>query len=97
MFLVKALYSLFQPEYFGCSCYYRHRKHVILPTIMDRGHNYKCLNNELKLDQFEEKDFPYPFYEEQLKKKQPVIKNFVFLYIINIICSNKFIASFLIY
>ena len=41
---------------------------MILRTIMDRGDNYKYLNGELKLDEFEEKGSPYPFYEEWLKK-----------------------------
>ena len=40
---------------------------------MDRGDIYKYLNGELKLDEFEEKDSPYPFYEEWLEKQQPVL------------------------
>ena len=40
---------------------------MILRTIMGRGDNYKYLNDKLKLDQFEEKGFPYPFYGEWLK------------------------------
>ena len=35
---------------------------------MDRGANYKYLNSALKLDEFENKDSPYLFYEEWLKK-----------------------------
>ena len=35
---------------------------------MDRGDNYKYINGELEVDEFEEKGFPYPFYEEWLKK-----------------------------
>ena len=34
---------------------------------MDRRDNYNYLNGELKLDEFEEKDSLYPFYEEWLK------------------------------
>ena len=99
LLLVKTYYSFFQPEHFGRWCYYCHLKHMILRTILDRGDNSKYLNGELKFDESEEKGFPYPFYEEWLKKAQPVIKNFVLkkLYIINIVCSNKFITSFLIY
>ena len=41
---------------------------MILRTIMDRGANYKYLNSALKLDEFENKDSPYLFYEEWLKK-----------------------------
>ena len=65
---------------------------------MDRGDNYKYLNGELKLDESEEKGSPYPFYEEWLKNTT-CLKKFCFkkLYIINIICSNKFITTFLIY
>ena len=65
---------------------------------MDRGDKYTYLNSELKLDKFEEKGSPYPFYEEWLKK-QPALKIFVLkkLYIINLICSNRFITTFLIY
>ena len=40
---------------------------MILHTIIDRGDNYKYLNGELKLDEFEVKDSSYPFYEEWLK------------------------------
>ena len=43
---------------------------------MDRGDNYKYLNGELKLDEFEEKGSLYLFYEEWLKT-QPVLKIFV--------------------
>ena len=68
LLLAKAYYSLFQPEHFGCLCYYCHLKHMILHTIMDRGDKCKYLNSELKLDKFEEKGSPYPFYEEWLKK-----------------------------
>ena len=67
LLLAKAYYSLFQPEHFGCWCYYCHLKHMTLHTIMDRRDNYKYLNGELKLDEFEEKDSLYPFYEEWLK------------------------------
>ena len=65
---------------------------------MDRGDNYKYLNGELKLDEFEEKGSPYPFYEEWLKNTT-CLKHFCLkkLYIINIICSNKFNKTFLIY
>ena len=38
-----------------------------LRAIMDRGDDYKHLNGELKLDEFEQKGSPYPFYEEWLK------------------------------
>ena len=71
---------------------------MILRTIMDRGDNYKYLNSELKLDEFEEKGSPCPFYEEWLKI-QPVLKFFFLkkLDIINIICSSNFIKRFLIY
>ena len=41
---------------------------MILRTIMDRGDNYKYLNGELKLDEFEEKGSLYLFYEEWLLK-----------------------------
>ena len=61
---------------------------------MDRGDDYKHLNGELKLDEFEQKGSPYPFYEEWLKNtafKMSVLRK---LYIINIICSNKFITIF---
>ena len=37
---------------------------MVLDTIIDRGDNYKYLNGELKLDEFEVKDPPYPFYED---------------------------------
>ena len=40
---------------------------MILHAIMDRGYNYKYLNGELKLDEFEEKGSPCQFYEEWLK------------------------------
>ena len=62
---------------------------------MDRGDNYKYLNGELKLDEFEEKGFPYPLYAEWLKNTTR-LKIFVLkkLYIINIICSKKFITTF---
>ena len=62
--LAKAYYSLFQPGNYGCWCYYCHLKHMILRTIMDRGDNYKYLNGYFKLVEFEEKNYPYPFYEE---------------------------------
>ena len=96
--LAKAYYSLFQPEHSGCWCYYCHRKHMILRAIIDMRDNYKYLNGKLKLDEFEQKGSPYPFYEEWLKKtncrKKFCLKK---LYIINIICSNKFIPTFLIH
>ena len=41
---------------------------MVLCTSMDRGDNYKYLNGKQKLDEFEEKDFPHPFYEEWLRK-----------------------------
>ena len=41
---------------------------MVLRTIMNRGDNYKYLNGELKLDEFEEKDSPDPFYQEWLRK-----------------------------
>ena len=41
---------------------------MMLRTIMDRGHKYKYLNGALALENFEETDPPYPFYEEQFKK-----------------------------
>ena len=41
---------------------------MILHKIMDRGDTYKYLDSELKLDEFEEKGSPYPFYKEYLKK-----------------------------
>ena len=71
--LAKAYYSLFQPEYFDCCCYYCHLKYIILHTIMDRGDNRKYFNGELKLDEFEEKGSPYPLYE---KKNTTCLKNF---------------------
>ena len=41
---------------------------MILCTTINRGggggDSYKSLNGELKLDEFEEKDSPYAFYEE---------------------------------
>ena len=40
---------------------------MILHTVMGRGDNYKYLNKELKLDEFEEKGSPYLSYEEWLK------------------------------
>ena len=40
---------------------------MILRTTMGRGDNYRYLNGELKLDKFDKKGFPYPFYEEWLK------------------------------
>ena len=73
--LAKAYYSLFQPENFGCWCYYCHLKHMILRTIMDREDNYKYLNDKLKLDEFEEKVSPYLFYKEWLKNTT-CLKNF---------------------
>ena len=66
--LAKAYYSLFQLDHCGFWCYYCHLKHMVLRTIMNRGDNYKYLNGELKLDEFEEKDSPDPFYEEWLRK-----------------------------
>ena len=41
---------------------------MILRTTMDRGDHYKYLNGELNLDNFEETDPSYPFYEEWLRK-----------------------------
>ena len=61
--LAKVYYSLFQPEYFDCCCYYCHLKHMILQKIMGRGDNYKYLNGELKPDEFKENGSPYPSYE----------------------------------
>ena len=46
-----------------------------LQTITDRGDNCKYLNGELKLDEFEEKGSPYPFYEKWLKNTTS-LKNF---------------------
>ena len=40
---------------------------MILHTVMGRGDNYKYLNEESKLDEFEEKGSLYPSYEELLK------------------------------
>ena len=68
LLLAKAYYSLFQPGHYSCWCYYCHLKHMILRTIMDRGDNYKYVNGYLKLAECEEKNSPYPFYEEWLKK-----------------------------
>ena len=42
---------------------------------MDRGDNYKYLNDELKLDESGEKGSLYPFYEEWLKNTT-CLKNF---------------------
>ena len=101
--LAKAYYSLFQPEHFGYWCYYCHLKHMIFRTTLDRGDNYRYFYGEFKLDEFEEKGSPYLFYDEWLKKTQlvktqhnPPVKIFVLqkLYMINIICSNKFIIFF---
>ena len=78
----KDLLFLFQPGFFGSWCYYCNLKHMILCTVMDRGDIYKYLNGELKLDEFEEKDSPYPFYEEWLKKQQPVLIFFLKNYIL---------------
>ena len=79
--LAKAYYSLFQPERSVCWCYYCHRKHMILRAIIDMGDNYKYLNGKLKLDEFEQKGSPYPFYEEWLKntacRKKFVLKNYI--------------------
>ena len=66
--LAKAYYSLFQFDHCGFWCYYCRLEHMVLRTIMNRGDNYKYLNGELKLDEFEEKDSPDPFYEEWLRK-----------------------------
>ena len=41
---------------------------MILRAIKDMGDNYKYLNGELKLDEFEEKGSPYPLYEKWLSK-----------------------------
>ena len=51
-----------------------------------RGDSYKYLNGELKLDEFEEKDSPYAFYEEWSKKA--ALNVLEKLYVINIIYSN---------
>ena len=48
---------------------------MILHTMTDRGDNYKYLNGELKLDEFEEKGSPYLSYEEWLKSTTS-LKNF---------------------
>ena len=72
----KAYYSLFQLGHYGCWCYYCHLKHMILRTIMNRGDNYKYLNGELKLVEFEQKNYPDSLHEEWLKK-QSVFKIFV--------------------
>ena len=58
---------------------------MILGTIIDRGDNYKYLNGELKLHEFEEKGSPYPLYEEWLKnttclKKFCLKKNICYKY-----------------
>ena len=66
--LGKAYYHLFQSGHYECCYYYSHLQHMMLRTIMDRGHNYKYLNGVLALEKFEENDLPYPFYEEWLKK-----------------------------
>ena len=65
--LAKAYYSLFQRKHFSFLCYYCHLKHMILHKIIDRGDNFKYLNGELKLDEFEEKTSSYLFYEEWLE------------------------------
>ena len=80
--LAKAYYSLIQPEHISCWCYYCHLKLMIVRTIMDRGDNYKYLNSELKLDEFEEKGSPYQFYEEWLKNTT-CLKNFCLKQIIH--------------
>ena len=41
---------------------------MILCTVIERRDNYKYLNSELKLFKFEEKNSPYSFCEEWLKK-----------------------------
>ena len=98
--LAKAYYSLFLPEHFVSWCYYCHLKHMILRTIIDREDNCRYFYSEFKLDEFEEKGSPYLFYDEWLKKKTQLVKTqcnpvniFILqkLYMINIICSNKFI------
>ena len=79
---------------------------MILRTIIDREDNCRYFYSEFKLDEFEEKGSPYLFYDEWLKKTQlvktqhnPPVKIFVLqkLYMINIICSNKFIIFFFVY
>ena len=90
LLLAKSYYSLFQLDHCGCWCYYCHLKDMVLRTIMDREDNYKYLNGELKLNEFEEKDSPHPFYEEWLRKKQHALS---FKYIIS---SNNLFATFLI-
>ena len=63
---------------------------MILHTIIDRGDNYKYLNGELKLDEFEVKDSSYPFYEKWLKNttclKIFVLKNYI-LKILSVVTS----------
>ena len=58
---------------------------MIFHTIMDRGDNYKYLNDELKLDEFGEKGSLYPFYEEWLKNttclKNFCLKIYIYIYI----------------
>ena len=44
LLLVKTYYSFFQPEHFGCWCYYCHLKHMILRTILDRGESILMVN-----------------------------------------------------
>ena len=66
--LGKAYYHSFQSRHYECWYYYCHLRHMMLRTIMDRGHNYKYLNGALPLEKFDETDLPYPFYEEWLKK-----------------------------
>ena len=66
--LEKAYYHSFHSGHYWCWCYYCHLQHMILRTIMDRGHNYKYLNSALALEEFEEADPLYPFYEEWLQK-----------------------------
>ena len=58
--LAKFHYHSFQLGHDGCWCYYCHLQHMMLKTIMDRGHKY--LNGALALEKFEETDPPYPFY-----------------------------------
>ena len=62
--LAKGYYHSFQSGHYGCWCYYCHLQHIMLRTIMDRGHNCKYLNGALALEKFEETDPVYPFYEE---------------------------------
>ena len=76
---------------------------MILRTIIDREDNCRYFYSEFKLDEFEEKGSPYLFYDEWLKKTQLFktqhnpVNIFVLqkLYMINIICSNKFIIFFI--